>query len=84
MATLTISLSGSGVINGSKTYTVSDADITSLLQWAVSNYASALPLTPTNSQILLAWVQGWINATINSVKQFQTPPPVTPTPISIS
>jgi hypothetical protein len=84
MATLTISLSGSALVNGSKSYTISDADVQSLLDWATVNYASALPLTPTDQQILLAWVQGWINATKVSVQQFKTPPAVVPPQISIT
>lgn len=87
MATLSISLSGSSVVNGTKSYTVSDADITSLLAWAQSAFSQQLPLppaTPTNQQILLAWVQSWVNGTKMAVQQFQTPPAVVPPQITIS
>lgn len=87
MATLTISLSGSAVVTGSKSYTINDTDVQSVLTWAAKAYASALPLppaTPTNQQILLAWVQSWINGTKDAVQRFQTAPPSPPPPISIS
>ena len=87
MATLTISLSGSAIVTGSKSYTVSDADIQALLDWGQANYASVLPqppATPTNAQILLAWVQGWINATKDSVQRFKTTAPVVPPQITIT
>lgn len=88
MTTITISLNGSALsglnTNPSKSYTISDIDLQSLLNWAAANYATALSTSPTNPQILLAWVQGWVNATKNSVQQFQTTAPVVPAPISIS
>lgn len=94
MASLTVSLSGSAVVVGSKSYTVSDADITSLLAWAAVAYdpyiqatfnpSKTAGFTPTNQQILLAWVQSWINGTKNAVQQFQTPAPTVPPPIVIS
>ncbi len=93
MATLTISLSGSAVVNGSKSYTVSDVDIQSLLNWAASVYAVQLAaqfnpsntpgFVPTNAQILLAWVQGFIDSTKASVQRFQTAAPTVPPPIVI-
>lgn len=98
MATLTISLTGSGVAgltnNPSKSYTVSDADMTSLLAWAAVAYNPYIQatyntppvqgFTPTNQQIMLAWVQSWINGTKNAVQQYQTPAPVAPAPIGIT
>ena len=63
MATLSITLSGSAVVNGTKSYTVSDADTQTVLNWAQGAFASSLPQSPTNTQILLAWVQSWINGT---------------------
>ena|SRR6266699_98125 len=70
--------------NGTKAYTVSDADWISLLSWAAANYQSALAPAPTAGQILLAWVQGWINATRDSVQRFKTTAPVIPPPITIT
>ena len=70
MATLAITLSGSAVVNGSKSYTVSDADTQAVLNWAEVAFAASLPQppqSPTNTQILLAWVQSWINGTRDAV-----------------
>lgn len=74
MATLTISLTGSAVVTGSKSYTVNDTDLQLLLDWAkATNFDTTA--TPTNQQVLLAWVQGWINSTKRTVQEFQTPVP---------
>jgi hypothetical protein len=70
MATLTISLTGSAIIaNASKSYTVSDTDLQSLLDMAAANYAAA---GATNPQILLAWVQNWIDITKTQIRGFKT------------
>jgi len=63
MTTLTIALAGSAIVNGSKVYTVSDADVQRLLD-------TMAPLAPggSNGQILLAWVQKWIDDTIAQIK----------------
>lgn len=98
MATLTISVSGSAIVNGSKSYTVSDTDLQALLDWAAAAYAVQIqqafdpnygkpgdvPITPTRQQVLLTWVQSWINGTKVAVQRFKTPAPVAPPPISIS
>jgi hypothetical protein len=85
MATITISLNGSAITglttNPSKSYTVSDADLQAVLNWAQVAFAGALPqppATPTNPQILLAWIQNWVNGTKSAVQQFNTPAPVAP------
>lgn len=85
MATLTISLSGSSVVNGSKSYTVSDADIQNVIDWAKDAFAT--PSTPqnpspplTNAQALLAWVNSWIQGTKDAVRRFKTIPAVVPPP----
>ena len=83
MATLSISLSGSGVVNGSKNYTVSDADIQRVLDWAKVAFASSLPTNPTNGQVLTAWVQSWVNGTKDAV-QVQGRQTTVPTPIDIT
>lgn len=70
MATLTINLT-SGPVTGSKSYTISDADVQSLLDWAAAAYANTLPVTPTNGQVMLAWVQSWIAGTRDAVKKFK-------------
>lgn len=88
MSTITISLNGSAIAgltgNPSKGYTVSDTDLQSLLNWAQVAFASQLPANPTAQQILLAWIQSWVNATKSAVQQFQTPAAVPPPPITIT
>ena len=88
-----VTFPASGNPNGTKTYTVSDADWLSLLTWMASNQqaqisavtgSSVAPLTPTAAQILLAWLQIWINGTKTSVQQFQTAAPVAPPQITIT
>ncbi len=69
MATFTMALSGSGVVNGTKTWTVSDADVQHLLDYLASVYPSTTP--PTNQQALLFWVQGFVTETVMNVKAFQ-------------
>lgn len=85
MPSLSISLSGSAIVNGSKTYTVSDADLQSLLNWSAAwQWTSTSTSTPTNQQLLLNWVQNWITGTQTAVQKFQTPAAPIPPPISIS
>lgn len=84
MATLTIGLSGSGIVNGSKSFTIDDAGTQALLDWATVNYATALSSNPTNGQVLIAWVNGWVTATKNSVQQFKTVPSAVPPLINVS
>lgn len=79
--------------NGTKTYTVSDADWLSLLTWVASSQFQPTagspgqpgpPATPTAAQILLAWLAIWINGTKNAVQQYNTTPPVVPAPITVT
>ena len=83
MATITISLTGSAIVTGSKSYTVSDADLQSVLN-LMSGSRQFIGTTPTNQQLLLAWVQQWIDETKANVQRMNimnlTPPP----PITIS
>lgn len=75
----------SGATNGTKTYTVSDADWVTLITWAADMYFSGSPPpSPTGQTILLAWVQGWVNATKNAIQQKFTPQPVPPAQIGMS
>lgn len=80
--------------NGTQVYTVDDADWLSLITWMASQQqaqiqgitgapAAGQPLTPTAAQILLAWLNIWINGTKVAVQQFETVPAVVPAPISI-
>jgi hypothetical protein len=75
MAALTIALSGSGVANGSRNYTVSDADLARLLAWAK---AATKPNdvgsdTRTDAQVLAAWADYLVRHTKRSVQQFEIP-----------
>lgn len=91
MATITMSLSGSGIVNGSKNYTISDADLRQLLDWGADaffrrrvNPDGSAPGTPTDTQVLLAWIQAWIDQTKSGVQSFKTVPAVTPPQIVIA
>jgi hypothetical protein len=65
MATLTISVSGSGIANAnqSKAYTVTDADLQKLLNWGATIAAPGA----TTPQILLAWCNLLVNYTIRQI-----------------
>lgn len=67
MATLTIALSGSGIVNGSKAYTISDADVQRLLNASVTTFN----VSGTNTQILLGYVGGLRQYTMNMIKSFE-------------
>lgn len=77
MTTITVFINGSGLLSDqSKSYTISDADLQSVFNWA----PGAFNLTGTNSQLFLAWVQSWIDGTIKGVQQsgasYVVPPPI--------
>ena len=67
MATLTISLSGSGIINGSKAYTISDADTQRLLNASSATFNTV----GSNAAILLAYAGGLRTYTLNMIKSFE-------------
>jgi hypothetical protein len=86
-----------GAVNGSKAYTISDADWVKLLGWAanannaqlVANIAgnpatSPPPYVVTGVQCLLSLVQNWINGMISATTQHYTTEPQVPPPISIA
>lgn len=88
-----VTFPANGSPNGTKTYTVSDADWLSLLTWMASAQQSQIggvvaPVngvySPSAAQILLAWLNIWINGTKSSVQQFKTQPAVVPPPITIT
>lgn len=86
MATLTISLAGSGIVNGTKVYNVTDADVQRVLNWAVVEFANKLPAPPaipTSQQILLQWVQNWIDTTKMKEQMFSTVQPLPAVPQSL-
>lgn len=79
MSTVTITLAGSGIVNGTKSYTINDTDLQLVLNWSQSVFFAPLS-TPTNQQILLAWVQWWVDTTKQRIQQANTvttvPPPI--------
>lgn len=67
MATLTIGIT-SGVVTGSKTYTLSDADVSRL----IAAYRDALHMPEeTNAQVLAAWADHIVDNTKRMVKTIE-------------
>jgi hypothetical protein len=62
---MTFSLTSTPV-TGSKSYTVSDADVTTLINWATTQFATG-GAALTAQQALLAWIQAMVNATVQQV-----------------
>ena len=84
-ATITITLSGSSLpgLTGTptKTYTISDTDLQTVLNWGGPYFGVS---GAQNSQILLAWFQGMlITPTVNAIQNQQRQQQPLPTPISI-
>lgn len=69
--------------NGSKTYTISDADWVRILTWTAANNAPTLGPTPAIGALIIAGFQVWVNGVIQAVSQFFTVPAVVGTPPSI-
>lgn len=87
-----VTFPASGSPNGTKTYTVDDADWLTLLTWVANSQLSniesvtgttSIPQVPSAAQLLLAWLLIWINGTKSSIQQANTTPPVVPAPITI-
>ena len=76
-------------VNGTKTYTISDADYQKMLAWAANANNTQLvgtstpPVTVTGLAILLSLVQNWVNGMIQAVQVHNTVPAQLPPPISI-
>lgn len=72
--------------NGTKSWTVSDADWVKVVTWSANiNFADlggdvGTPGTPTIGQILIAFAQIFVNGVKTAVVQQFTPPPVVPPP----
>lgn len=82
MTAITITVTGSNITgltsNPSKTYTISDPDLQLVLNWAFSSFFPYINATfgssPTNAQILLAWLENSLIApTVNGIQVFNTP-----------
>lgn len=96
MATLTCTISGSGIsgANNSRSITINDTDLQTVLNWANAtllqvaanqfNGGVTSGFTPTNSQLEWAWMQSSIvNATRQAVFNWQSQP-VAATPITMT
>lgn len=83
MANLRITLSGTTLVPdpSTKNYTISDADLQTLLDTVKQSWpiASTPPNPPTNQQLLLFWVQRWIDQSITMTqdRNVVVPPPIT-------
>jgi|SRR5262245_8901527 len=79
-----------GSFNATKIYNISDADAQQMLSWMAENYnaeivgGAAPPVTKPATAYFLAWFQGFMKATTDSVQRHNTDPPVVPPPISIA
>ncbi len=65
MGTLTIAVSGSGVVNGSKSYTINDVDMQHWIDCLIAQGGAA-----TAQQALLAWANGVVSVQISQVQRF--------------
>ena len=72
MGTLTISLSGTGVVNGSRSWTVSDADVTNWINQLIATQSAGARggTPPTAQQALVAWANGVVNTQIAATKNY--------------
>jgi len=75
MATLTIGLSGSATVNGSKNYTLTDAQVARLIAAMKYYFGSTL----TDGQALVAWADGVIDHTKSQIAQAERNQQTVPT-----
>jgi len=81
-----------GSINGTKNYTISDTDAQQILSWIAETYNAKLiagklgqpPFTINALQMFVEWLNGFMNATTDSVQRQQYVPAVPPPPITIA
>jgi len=79
-----------GSFNATKNYTISDTDAQQIFAWIATNYNAELvagatpPVTKPATQYFLSWLNGFMNATTDSVQKQQTDPAVVPPPITIA
>lgn len=71
MPTLTISLAGSSVVNGSKTWTVTDEDVQTLIDFQRGKYSERGKTPLTNQQALVAWAQNFVRQTVGEIHTAQ-------------
>lgn len=90
MTTFTTSVSGSAILNGSRSWTVSDADYQKCLNYLVVRYTGKDGVAPPQGQALVRWMQEQIDLLMGQTKQakdqddaktIDNPPPLfTPVP----
>ena len=85
-----------GSINGTKVFTISDADAQQMLAWIAANYNAEIvagspppgtpgdPVTAPAIGIILAWLKGFMNATTDAVQRHHMTEAALPPPITIS
>jgi hypothetical protein len=81
-----------GSINGTKNYTITDADAQQILAWIAETYNASLvagkpgnpPFTINALQMFVEWLNGFMKATTDSVQRQQYVPAAPPPPISIA
>jgi hypothetical protein len=71
MATITVSVSGTTVTTGSRSYTISDNDLQTVLEWGAVFFASSLSTAPSNAQILAAWADWFPSLTRDRVHAYK-------------
>jgi hypothetical protein len=69
--------------NGSKVYTISDADWLRIITWTAASQPG-IGASPAIGQIILAGFQVWVNGVVQAVTQFFTVPAVPGTPPTIT
>ncbi len=82
---------GGQLPNGTKSSTVTDADLIQILTWSATYHVAQLqgppvgqPTVVTAPQILVALVTNWYIGIKQAVQQFFTTPPVVPPQIGIN
>ncbi len=68
MPTLTFSLAGSAIVNGSIPFTISDADVQKWVDYLVAIAPAATP--PTPAQALTHWARGVVAGTVADVQAY--------------
>lgn len=73
MTTLTIQVSGSAIVNGSKSWTFTDADLQTIIDiWTTKGLGVSTALTPatprTPTQALVAWATSFVTTTVADVR----------------
>lgn len=71
MTTFTASISGSAIVNGSHSWTISDADLQSLLDWATVTFAAPGGPPLANGPALIAWMQAMLDFSRSNVAGFK-------------